>query len=610
MRMRSFFFRRMRLQSKVAALALAFLALLASSAQAAKSAGGMYEYAKVGDDTGVDGQLPIKVEGIGLVVNLPGTGSDPPPNQYREMILNIMKKKDVVNPQEMLASDKTAVVLLRAYLPPGSRKGDMIDVEVWVPPGDSTTSLKGGWLLPSMLAENMVARGKTSLKGRDVVEVTGPVLVTENKSDKEDTAALRKGKVLGGGRTMLDRDFRIVLTKETRSGRRTRKLAQRINQRFYVHHGGQNQGLANALDEKLIELKLAKAYRYDFQRYLLVARRIPESSSESFRQTLLSELREELHRPETTLEAALRLEAIGSPATPILKESLTSKSEVVRFASAQALAYLGDGSGVEELGRIAEHSNVYRAHALGALTALDHPVSRIQLSRLLNAPIAEVRYGAFRALWTFDHQDPLVKGELLKDQFWLHEVPSSSEPMVHVSRNFRREIVLFDNKQTLQPPLSLKAGDFILLNADRESDQVFIASFRPGEKGPQRRRSESSLRLGDVLREVVNLGAGYADVVDLLQQASAQGNLKGRLEVNALPQALPLETMDAIARSEEKRTRPPSASGPSFLTIVGEGKSPNLSRDLIPPPSDETAEVKKDADKPKASKGWFRRLSN
>lgn len=530
--------------------------------------GGVFNYPMVGDDVAVDGTLPVKVEGIGLVVGLNGTGSNPPPNDFRATMLEEMKRLDIYKPAELLASKDTALVLLRAYVPAGVRKSDRIDVEVWVPPGDTTTSLKGGHLLEAGLYETLVGGERNVLKGKKLINVSGPVVVSSNPTDPKDKAVLLKGKILGQGRCLVDRNFRLVLKPKERSGQRTKSLAFQINERFYEVENGAESGLANARDDKLLELRLAKRYRHDIYRYLLVVRKIPMRSGIEFRDTLLEDLRGALMRPETAMDAALRLEALGPDAIPALIEGLESEYEVARFSAAQALAYLGNAKGASELGRLAAVSTDYRAYALTALVALDGPASRMELSKLFHSNSAEARYGAFRALWALDARDALVTGENLKSQFSLHTVDSTAAPMVHVSRNFRPEIVVFNPRQQLLTPFSLRAGDFILINSSGDADTVQLASFRPGAAKGGPARAQSSLLLVDVIREAANLGATYSDVVDLLEQASTQGNLMGRLEVNALPKPLALETLQQIAAAEES-VRPPEVSNtPGLFNVI------------------------------------------
>ena len=50
----------------------------------------------------------------------------------------------VKNPEQLLASEKTSLVLCTAYLPPAVQKGDIVDVEITMPAKSLTKSLRGG----------------------------------------------------------------------------------------------------------------------------------------------------------------------------------------------------------------------------------------------------------------------------------------------------------------------------------------------------------------------------------------------------------------------------------------------------------------------------------
>lgn len=586
------------------------------------------EYESVGDGAVIDGLLPIKVEGVGLVIHLPGTGNDPPPDRYRDMLMEDMKKMEIYKPKELLASNTTALVLLRAFIPPGCRKGDAIDVEVYVPNGYTTTSLKGGWLLEATLKESMVGKSKSgaskALPGKAWLKVAGPVLVAENSSDKTDVAALKKGKVLGGGRILAERDFKIIYPKDISSGRRIKAVTYRINQRFFDSNDGLRTGLAVAKDDRMIELKMDRRYKYDIARYINVVRRLPMSSSETFQQRLLEELRNQLTRPATALDAGLKMEAIGKPAAPALREGLASKSEIVRFASAVGLAYLGDPAGIPELGRLAEASPEYRSHAMSALVIVDHTLARMQLARLLNAAGAETRYGAFRSLWTYDAKDQLVAGESVNGQFFLHGVPSKGEPMVHLASNFRPEVVLFDPKQPLQTPVTIRTDNFggdstskrqgtsLLLQAGAHDDRIQMVRFLPAAPGSRENTMEQRVscenRLIDIVRQAGKMGATYPEIVDLLKQAEKNGNLSGRLAVNALPRSLTLDALQtaALAGEEGAKLKSEGVTPGLFAPIEQGGRTGALAD------SDDDDAKDKDGKKTPAKKPgfWSRFLGN
>src|SRR5262249_38343704 len=134
-------------------------------------------------------------------------------------------------------------------------------------------------------------------------------------------------------------------------------------------------------------------------------------------------LEEMLLDPAHTVSAALRLEALGRDSIPALERGLKSENVLVRFMSAEALAYLESTSGVEELAKLSDRHDVLRAYGLTALASLNEHVCRTRLEELMRSPNAEMRYGAFKALRIMDEgfgRSAVVKGELLNDAFWLH----------------------------------------------------------------------------------------------------------------------------------------------------------------------------------------------
>ena len=62
----------------------------------------------------------------------------------------------------------------------------------------------------------------------------------------------------------------------------------------------------------------------------------------------------------------------------------------------------------------------------------------------------------------------------------------------------------------------------------------------------------SSMRLGDVIHEMANLGATYPELVQILEGASKQKNLAGALVVDAVPAASP-KYEDALLGYDSKK---------------------------------------------------------
>jgi hypothetical protein len=264
-----------------------------------------------------------------------------------------------------------------------------------------------------------------------------------------------------------------------------------------------------------------------------VVRNIAVNESPHELQDRLLLLEHQLSDPLTAANSAVRLEAVGSEqAIEVLNQNVKSTDPEVRFYSAEALAYLDQTSAVQALADVARDEPAFRVNALAALSAMNDVMAYDALRALLDVTSAETRYGAFRALWAMNKRDPLVRGEHLGDQFDLHVLDVPGPKMVHVTRSFRPEVVLFGNDQHFELPLVLDAGQNILVNG-QSGDKITVSRFAPGAE-PQQKVVSSSVE--DVIRAIVELGGTYPDVVQALQQAKKDGSLTSRFAVDALPQ--------------------------------------------------------------------------
>lgn len=492
----------------------------------------------VGSVTSVWGVQSVRVYGVGVVHGLRSGGGNSKPGPLRQQALRMLKEMGCTDPVAFLAQPDVAVVRVSAVVPPAVQKGDRLEVEVEVDPAQPLTSLRGAILLPCELSEYADraqitggARPPGDLKGRTLVRAEGPVLV--GISDLNDRNRERRGRIWEGGKCLIDRNFGLILNRDNKDARLAKVVADRINERFYGPYRGAMRGMAEAKNDTLITLRIPHQYKNNWPRYLRVVRQIPLREPQGRRTTYVLQLGEELLDPVKTVPAALKLEALGIEGVPLLKRGLEHPSPLVRFASAEALAYLGEPAGVEPLAELIEADPRLRAYGLAALASLDEAVCHVQLRQLLHADSAETRYGAFRALRILDDRDPAIPGLSLND-FFLHQAAPDSKPMVHLSTTRRAEIVLFGSGIRLQPPFVLEAGPDFLVTA-REGDQVCRIARISTQAAPV--KEECSLELYDVLRRLGALGAGYADVFPMLLKAHQSGCLSCRVVVDAVPQA-------------------------------------------------------------------------
>lgn len=490
----------------------------------------------IGSYTTVSGLNMITLEGVGLVVGLNGTGGDPPPSMYRTTLLNEMRKRKVKDPNRILRDPNTALVVVRAYLPPLIRKGEHFDVEVRLPGNSRATSLDGGWLLETYLSERAVVPGRGVMKGHIFAKAGGPILISATDGDRESLAGvLRRGQVLAGGVSMKDRNLFLDLRSDFRGVRNSKRIADRIGRRFFSYNrSGLSESLAEAKTDQRIVLKLHPRYRDNYPRFLQVIRNINFKENRIQRRLRIHKLEGDLLKPEKAEISALQLEALGQEGIGVLKSGLKSRDPEVRFHSAVALAYLEQSDGLKALAEAARTEPAFRIFALAAMATVDDGETHLLLRELMNENSAELRYGAFRALTTLDRRDPFVRGERLNNQFTLHVLDSTGPPMVHLTRHKKSEIVVFGANQRLKTPLALRAGRNILVSQGSRPGQLVVSRFAPGERD---RRKEISTRVADVIRTVAEFGATYPEVAQLLYQAHRQHNLPARIEIDALPEA-------------------------------------------------------------------------
>lgn len=507
----------------------------------------------IADQVTISGMHPIQIEAVGLVTNLDNTGGDPPPSLYRTLLLNDMRTRGVKNPNAFLQSPRNALVIVRAALPPVIQVGERFDVEVVLPESSEATSIKGGYLLETFMAEQAIVPGKGPVKGHTLAKASGPVLLSFSDDEKSNASGVKRGRILGGGvykggLAHTDRELGLYVRNEVRSVRQAKRIADHIGKRFYNYDNAVKRSLAIAKTDQYIELKVHPRYRQNYVRYVQVVRHIALNESSVEQRERMERLRKSLQDPATTLKSAMELEAIGTDSIPILKEGLKSREFEVRFYSADALAYLGDSSGAQELADATRNEDAFRVFALAALAVIDEPQTRDLLKDLMSQPTvekrdgiahdvwsAETRYGAFRTLRTMDVGDEFIRGEEINEEFNLHVLRVTDGPMIHLTRHNVPEIVIFDGEQRLRTPVSLSAGRHIMITASAQSDTVTVSRLSANDDDDK--VITTSTRVADVIRAVGKLNAHYPDVAQMLVQAERQANIPGRLALDAVPQS-------------------------------------------------------------------------
>ncbi len=476
------------------------------------------------------GMTTVTVQGPALVVGLANTGSDPPPSAERSELMADMQARGVISPNAILASLQTSLVWASAEIPPCAQQGDPLDILVRVPAHMDTTSLWGGWLMETRLKEKAVLMDNRTHDGHVLAIGDGALLVDPPGAGDDKVAQLR-GRVLGGARVLKSRNFGLMIRDEDKSVFLSKQIGDALNRRFHSYAHGTQQGVATPKTDTVIELKLFPRYKHNIPRYIRVVRAVPIHETPTEQAGRLKLLEKQLNDAVTCETAALRLEAVGKEGIPVLKAALQSTDPEVRFYSAEALAYLDEPACSKVLADAARKEPAFRAYALTALSSLNDIEASDELKTLLDLPSAETRYGAFRALWGMNDRDPMVKGENLGGKFGYHVLNTTGPAMIHVTRSFRAEVVMFGAGQKIDLPVSLEAGKEIVVNG-RDGDTVTVSKFAVGE--PDQKRVVTT-DIDAIIRAIVDLGGNYPDVVGFLQQAKRAKALTCRLEVDALP---------------------------------------------------------------------------
>ncbi len=538
--------------------------------------------ATVGSKTAVGNVEPIPVYGVGLVYGLHGTGSSPPQDQWRAALEHNLRKNKL-NPRELIddPSRSTSLVLVSAVIPPGAKTGDKLDVSITLPPGSKTTSLKHGVLLTCDL-QNMelaasarealqqagipvgkvpLASGGTILPGHRLAVAEGPLVAgydgpppsaADGAGDtpKADPDGPRAARVWGGAKCLLDRPYYFLLNDNAPQPRLALVIAERLNAIFHAP-GDRVSKLAEAKvqGKPLVVAAVPPAYRLNHGRFLLVARQVPlnpVAPDSPYRKRLENELL----RPETALVAALKLEALGPDSRQPLRVGLQSDSPWVRFAAAEALAYLGHADGARDLAELAEKHPSLRPQCLTALASLDDAICLDQLAELMKKPDPQLRYGAFVALRSADENHEAVRGVRVNDSFWLHQVAPDSDPLAVVGTDRRSEIVLFGAVLPLRGPFSFPLGRDFTVSAREGEPQVTVTRIATKNGEPTAVTAHCLADVGAVLRALGKLGATYTEAVEFVRRAEQAEAVAGTVRYDPAPRGLTVQKLAQIAGSD------------------------------------------------------------
>ncbi|MEW6251944.1 MAG: flagellar basal body P-ring protein FlgI [Planctomycetota bacterium] len=423
----------------------------------------------VGAETLVTNGAPQELRGFGLVVGLNGRGSPDCPTPIRRALEDWLAKqvppqtgtrgRRLQTPGELIDSPDTATVEIFGLVPPGARKGTRFDLQVRALAGTSTESLEGGCLLPTELkhfdSSSSVPGGL--IGGAALAHGDGPININPFAAEGDGAAGTvlspREGRILGGGRTIVERATRLTLIRP--NYQLALAIERRVNERF-----GQRRKLAVAFSAQQVEISTPPEYERQYERFCAALAQLYLDNRPPILEQKLRAIATRAASPGADLDRILATwEAFGPTALPQIQPFYTDREPLLRLYAARAGLRLGDMTALPVLQAFAAGgAHDERLIAIRELGTCDSPQAPVALAPLLDDENQEVRLAAYEALLNRGHagiqslpfphpEDPL------QINFVLDVVNSSGPPLIYIRRTRLPRIAVFGNRIPVEAPL-------------------------------------------------------------------------------------------------------------------------------------------------------------
>lgn len=472
---------------------------------------------------------PIPVKGIGIVVGLNNTGSSECPpmvrDYLRQYIIAQLGKRVSVNPDMMINSRDTAIVLVEGSIPPGAAADESFDITVTALPNTQTTSLKGGRLYTTDLkftTQSQIIAGTSKI----LAVAAGAVYIDTISQDNPD---LRKGLILGGGKVIENHQLTLALFKP--NYRLAAIIRNRINERF-------GRDTTNAVSEGILYLSLPHEFKDRKERFIELIRSLYITSSAVSEERQINELIEKLKNDPAKEKYETGLEAIGKPVIIKLLPLLESSDIMTRFYAAKCLFNIGDLRALKSLREFAQDTtSIVRIDAIKTLASRGKKQDIIALmNRIVRDDDFDVRYAAYEYLQRYN--DPSIIRTAVAQDFYIDQIIHISPKAIFVSRKDEPRIVLFGAPIICQEDIFIESDNgHIIINALPDEKRISAMCKHPitGELvGPLK----TSFRLTDLIRTLgddpapkdekkrAGLGIPYSQIAELVKKMCDKGAVK------------------------------------------------------------------------------------
>jgi hypothetical protein len=523
------------------------------------------------------------VKGYGVVAGLGTHGSSEVPGSLRKYLTKDMLRRglasprlntNLLTPDRMLEDRDTSVVVVGGRIPPGAPKGTTFDLYVECPPRTQTTSLDGGYLLPTDLRFAVPGGMETFAKSQPWGEAKGAVFVNPFAARKAEgsDAQLRVGTIPAGGVVTRERPIRLELRRP--DYRMANVLIRSINESF----GGQGIGkkIATFKSPSLIELKIPADWREDYRHFLDLLMHVCIVGGPSDQETYAKQLANAITLPTARHEdIALTWEVMGRPVLPVIRELYASSNSAAAFYAARTGLRLGDPMAVEPVVAFAEQAG--SPFQLRAIEALGQTQKFIQvigpLKRLLDSRNEVVRLAAYEALAEFG-PGSAIRRYRIADQFELDVVETDRDYVIYATRTGEPRLVLFGNMPIRRPVFYCPPDELVTISDAPKDVEPHEGHGPPKERRPVmvyrrlpvgRRKSPpfyipaTATELVKTLGEAPHLGIdekpeglglSYSQVVGVVQGLCEKGHIPARFVLQRTPDVQRLYANTALERPE------------------------------------------------------------
>lgn len=492
---------------------------------------------------------PALITNIGLITNLADTGGPVSPSQQREKMLDVMRRNEVPNPNALLDSKQTALVIIKSPIAPAAQAGERYDVSVELSKHSQASDLRQGWLRETPMVEMAQFEGRVRTSF-DYAKAEGSLVTYAQYTGSTEEQHKLQAVVVGGAKLVKSRELGIGITEEYADAITMGVIAPAINTRFTYFDGSSQKGVATPQSDDYMDLKIPSRYKQDPHHFVNVVLRVGFNESDEQRKNRIKKLSNDLTNPTMVREACWQLEALGESTADVLAEQINNPNEEIRFYCAHSLAYLGDRRSIPVLKELAYRQAAFRKMSIDAMASIDNFQAEEALKSLLHCDEPEARYGAVLALRHRNPRDPVITAQQTKQLGGLLEIPSSGPDLVAVSVRGTPEVVFFGQVPMVALPKFHNVNPNILIQ-QTGANEMTITRFVPGQ-------DDISVKCLADLRSILNgigqVGGGYGDWVSFVRECKELGFMSASIAMDPVPltgRAFDRETGSSITDPEQ-----------------------------------------------------------